>query len=65
MEWTVRFVLLGVVLLAVAGAIGKVFGPSAERRFLRALDIGSAGLLWIGVAAIAAVVVIAVITSFL
>ena len=64
MEWTLRFLVLGVVLLALAGGVGMVLGPRAERRFLRAVDVGSAGLLWLGIGALAAVILIAVITSF-
>jgi hypothetical protein len=65
MEWTGRVLLLAVALLALAGVVGKFFGPKAEGRYLRALDVGSAGLMWLTVGAMAAVILIAVITSFL
>jgi hypothetical protein len=64
MEWTGFFLFLGIVLLAVAGVVGRLFGPRAERRYLRALDVGSAGLLWLSIGAMASVILIAVITSF-
>ena len=63
MEWSGRFVFLGVVLLAAAGWIGKIFGPRAERRFVRALDVGSLVLLVLSIGALAAIILTAVITS--
>jgi hypothetical protein len=64
MEWTGRLLVLGIVLLAAAGLVGKILGPSAETRFLRAIDVGSLWLVVLSVGLLAAVILIAVITSF-